>query len=592
MDSHNDTVYEDGYGDGSYGSTDPYFEDGDVTHAPVSVSASSEVRAQTRQAWFAIAAAALQSGCDAQRAATLIAQLKGASVLYRALDSEASRLRRTLTHVSAVLGDVHSGEIWMEPLGLLVPTRVADDIRQVLAEIAVTVPEPHPEARLAGAISAARKQLSLNEALNLVRAVESGADPETLAEAHTAVVEAPPTAFDDSGISSENASVAEMFSEAVDFGGITMSSGFASLDRALWTRPEFPAGLGRSGQLVVVVAPSGSGKSSWLNTALPAIVVDVVRQGHGGRVLFHHNEDETTDILASMGFAPGGRYAKYADRLVALKSTSREEFVKFVYREVLRAKRLSTETGLPVSHFMPAAVVSDYYQSLSSPSDKGNETVSTATSADLLLYGVANCDPVAMKTFSGISFGEYAGESWPDGLAGWGTLVVVTAQLLLKGNAKPFNPDKDNWRDYATADALDQPVWQPQAGDYPLAKLDDIRGATKIIQHATTIIGLHRPRPRNNPEIGLNAAGFPTLADTRGFFTILKARFGQKLLVVPMEFNRQRNGGTKAQYIDAAAEAAVAAGRTMKVDEEAFRTSGDPIVPLRPKRSRMKSVRY
>jgi hypothetical protein len=260
---------------------------------------------------------------------------------------------------------------------------------------------------------------------------------------------------------------------------------------------------------------------------------------------------------------------------------------------VLRAKRLAAETGLPVRSFMPPAVYSDYYQSLSSPNDKGNETVSTATTADLLLYGIANCDPVACRTFSGISFQEYTGEAWPDGLEGWGTLVVVTAQLLLKGNAKPFNPEKDNWREYAAADALDQPVWQPQAGDYPLAKLDDIRGATKIIQHATTIIGLHRPRPRNNPETGVAANGYPTLTDTRGFFTILKARFGQRMLVVPMEFNRQRNGGTKAQYIDAAAEAAIVRPESsMRYDQELFRHSGDPLIPLRPRRSKMKTVRY
>jgi hypothetical protein len=557
-------------------------------------NASAEVRTQTRQAWFAVAAAALHAGTDAQRAAQLTNQLRGAGVLYEALGSESLRLRRALNHVAAVLGDVHAGEIWMDSLGLLNPVRVATDVHEVLAEIARTTPEPYPEARLAGAVESARKQLARDAATALIRAVDRGEDPTELAAAHAAVVETPPTALDDSGSTGgENLSVVDLFANEDRSEGISISSGFASLDTALWTRKEFPKGLGRSGQLVVVVAPSGSGKSSWINTALPAAVMDVARQGHAGRVLFHHNEDETADIFESMGLAPGKRYGALAENVAWIKTTSREEFVKFFYREVLRAKRLSAETGLPVRSFMPPAVYSDYYQSLSSPNDKGNETVSTATTADMLLYGIANCDPVACRTFSGISFQEYTGEAWPDGLEGWGTLVVVTAQLLLKGNAKPFNPEKDNWRDYAAADALDNPVWQPQAGDYPLAKLDDIRGATKIIQHATTIVGLHRPRPRNNPEVGVGSNGYPTLADTRGFFTILKARFGQRMLVVPMEFNRQRNGGTKAQYIDAAAEAAMARpGSTMRYDEELFRNSGDPITPLRPRRSRMKSVRY
>jgi hypothetical protein len=60
-----------------------------------------------------------------------------------------------------------------------------------------------------------------------------------------------------------------------------------------------------------------------------------------------------------------------------------------------------------------------------------------------------------------------------------------------------------------------------------------------------------------------------------------------------MEFNRQRNGGSKAQYIDAAAEAAIADPRiNVTYDTELWKQSGDPLVPTRPRKSRMTQVRY
>jgi hypothetical protein len=307
--------------------------------------------------------------------------------------------------------------------------------------------------------------------------------------------------------------------------------------------------------------------------------------------VFVHNEDETADLFSTWGIGPGKEHAHLMADLVALKTTSRSEFVKFFYREVLWAKQQSIETGLDVRQYMPPAVIVDYYQALVESGE--GEVESTSKSADLLLYGIANCDPVAIAMFSGVSFQEYTGEAWPGGLEGYGISVVATAQLLLKGNQKPFDPDKSNWRDYATANPDDTPAWEVRPGDYPLAKLDDIRGSTKFIQHCTSIIGLHRSRPRNNPEVGVDEMGFPTLADTRGYFTILKARYGQRLLTIPMEFNRQRNGGSKAQYIDSAAEAAIVdAAIKVSFDDELWRRSGDPIIPRRRRTTRMADVRY
>jgi hypothetical protein len=431
--------------------------------------------------------------------------------------------------------------------------------------------------------------LSRDSANNLVRAIDTGKTPEELARIYSDIV--PPSALD--GVATaENPSLEDLFSTTTTRPpSSTFSSGFMTLDRALHTRPEFPLGFVRGGQLVLMVAPSGAGKTSTIGTVIIAMTTDAQRQGMRGRLVFVHNEDETEDLFDAVGISPGKAHAHMLSRVTALKTTSRSEFIKFFYREVLWAKRQSIDTGLPVTTFMPPAVLVDYYQALTEAGE--NEVQSTSTSADLLLYGVANCDPVALTMFSGVSFQEYTGEAWPDGLDGFGISVVATAQLLLKGNQKPFDPAKSNWRDYTIATSTDEAAWEVRPGDYPLAKLDDIRGATKIIQHATTIIGLHRSRPRNNPEVGTDENGYPTLSDTRGFFTILKARYGQKMLTIPMEFNRQRNGGSKAQYIDAAAEAAIADPRiNVTYDTELWKQSGDPLVPTRPRKSRMTQVRY
>ena len=124
-----------------------------------------------------------------------------------------------------------------------------------------------------------------------------------------------------------------------------------------------------------------------------------------------------------------------------------------------------------------------------------------------------------------------------------------------------------------------------------MAKLDDIRGPTKIIQHATLVIGLQRPRPVSTRSELTPCGQFKSLVDTRGFFTVLKARFGQRKVVVPMEFNLQRNGGQKAQYIDCYSEPHVESG-VIACDRRVYKGSGDPIIPLRHRESKMAEVVY
>ena len=570
------------------------FASGTPDHIPASQIASKSDA--VREAWLEVAAFAVNSGALADRAAEIVRQLRSAGVLYRVLGKEGDTMLSTLTYVSAVLGDVQAGEIWLTDLGLLDNQRVTAEISKVLNAVVSTTPAQHPEARLGGAITLARSEWSRRKSAHLVKAISSGASPDDLQLAHREVVDAPPTAVDGSTASAENPSAADLLAARPrERDGLVVSSGFPSLDLALTAEDGQPRGICRSGQLAVIVAPSGAGKTSALSSIVPAGILDVINQKHRGRCLYVHNEDETAALFEAMGMGPGGRFSRIADQVAYLKTTSREEFIKFFYLEVLRAKRLGVETGLPTSVFLPPMVYLDYYQALSSPRD-ANEVAGTTMTANLMLYGIANMDPVACATFSGVAFQEFTGEAWPDDIGGFTCGVLCTAQLLLKGAGAltPYDPNaRMDWRDYASADGQDQPAWQPRPGDAPLSKLESIRGSTVLTQNASTIIGLHRCRPRNNPEAGVNAAGYRTLADTRAYFTILKARHGQRMYVVPAEFNLQRSGGKRAQYFDAAAEAALSSPETaFPHDREVFQQSGDPILPIRASRSLMAGIRY
>lgn len=552
-----------------------------------------DVREETLRAWFSVAAAALQNGSTAQRAQEIIGQMRSADPLYRVLGEDTSlRLKAALRTVEAILTDiVDDGEVWLDQMGVFdskAPS--AKNLRGVFEKIANTMPATAPESALGSALFTSRKTLSRDSAARLVRAIDAGEDPESLGKIFGEIL--PPSAIEGSQ-TSENKSLTALFDDTSKGALMTLSSGFRTLDVALHTRKKLPMGFIRGGQLVVMVAPSGAGKTSTMfGTVLPAMTSDMVKQGHRGRLIFIHNEDETVELFADAGISPGGRYGHLTDSIVALKTTSRSEAVKTFYLEVLRAKRLSAETGLPVQLFMPGAFVIDYFQALSDAGE--SETEATGKTADMLLYGIANCDPIALATTTGISFQSFTGEAWPDGVSGYNLPVLSTAQLLLKGVGKPYDPNDSNadWRHYATDNGKDEPAWEVKAGDFPLAKLDHIRGSTKIIQHATTIVALHRSRPRDNPVARVDENGWEHLQDTRGYFTILKARYGQNLVVIPMEFNRQRNGGDRAQYIDARAEKAMTLGKLTDFDQELFRQSGDVILPVRPKPSRMKERSY
>lgn len=553
----------------------------------------SNTLVKVEEAILSVLAFALRTNLQVQRARQLMLQVRNSEVLFRALGDAGKPIEEAVVHALAITGDMESGPVDMHALGLLDKERVSAVALSGLTLVSKAPIADLVDSTLTRAKEDARVYVSAKAAARFNNAVMNPFPVAERVAAYKNVVANPPTALDEGGDRSSNDTVAEMLSKAADqsVGKLTMSSGFPSLDANVSTLEGQEVGYVRSGQLVVFVAPSGSGKTSAFNTIVPAGVQDIVNQGHRGNVIYIHNEDETSDLFENMGIYPGSKFQHLQHHMVATKTSSREEVVKLLYREIRDAQRASVSKELPIHTLVPPAIFIDYFQALTAEMDGGNEVTATANTADLLLNGFANLDPVAIKKFSGISYEEYTGEAWPAGLEGTEMCVITTAQLLLKGNSaqSPFDPERHDWRGYAAANAADEPAWDLQPGDFPMAKLDDIRGSTKIIQHATLIIGLHRSRSRNNPGNSKTPEGYNSLQDTRGFFTILKTRNGQKEPVCSMEFNLQRNGGKKAQYIDSKAEAFL---HKLDYDVHTFKVSGDPIVPRREKVSKMSEVNY
>lgn len=154
----------------------PLFDDAPPPHAEAPRVVREDPRTDALNAWYEVAATALQTGLEPDRAMVLVNQLRGADAMYKVLDEDAAhQLKRTLSVASAVLADLRDGQVWLDSLGLLSgPGRADTRVQTILERIASTTPSPKPESRLAGAVFKCRKTLSRDSANHLVRAIDAG----------------------------------------------------------------------------------------------------------------------------------------------------------------------------------------------------------------------------------------------------------------------------------------------------------------------------------------------------------------------------------------------------------------------------------
>lgn len=375
---------------------------------------------------------------------------------------------------------------------------------------------------------------------------------------------------------------------------VRLSSGFPMLDLANSGSGDV-TGFIALGEGAVIAAGTGSGKSSFTYTLVPALTQDLVNYGFNhGRVLFLHTEEESEDKLKAMGFLPGQKFHHLADNLIIVKvGTSRARIVETIYDVVIEAHRLAGETGRPITDFLPYVLVLDYIQSIMEVGE--TPAVSGLMTAELILRGVQGWDPEEMAKFGGVSFREYAGFAWPDGMTQHRVATVTFAQLVKSTpgglNYKPGVRD-NVLSDFTLEDTRENPGWlqkdatgqiigrwgwEVQEGDLRILGKNDIAGSAQISRNATTIIFLHRSRVQNNPAVK-DERGELHLVDRRARLIIDKARNGVQLPFVPLDFDVDAIG-YRARFYDRLAEAALADGR-LEADA-CYSEPGDPILPVR-----------
>lgn len=386
---------------------------------------------------------------------------------------------------------------------------------------------------------------------------------------------------------------------------LRFSSGYRTLDLA-FTGPGEPVGFIAPGEQSVIGGPTGTGKSSFSYALVRSFAQDLVNWGYqDGYVVWFHTEEESADKVRAAGLGPGQRFHHLADRVVIDPiGTSRRRMAEVLYDLVIAAEKKSQQSGLPPTRFLPHVVLLDYIQAVAERNESDNQA--NIVTAEFLLRGVQAWNPEEMAKFSGLDFRAYAGMPWPDGMDHHRCAVVTFAQLKKPDDESLMffksGSRKHKLSDFAFehTDASVPAPWTDEGGgawswevreqDLYLLKQNQIMGSSKILQNATTILLLHRSRPRNNPRLpGVGADGRPHLEDTRARLLLDKTRAGSQLKFVPMAFDIMADG-FRAQYYDVLAEAAIDQGRFRP--DPAFIESGDPILPRRPAASPLAGLRY
>lgn len=373
---------------------------------------------------------------------------------------------------------------------------------------------------------------------------------------------------------------------------LRFSCGMPTLDKG-YTNPGELTGFVAPGQFVVVMGPTGTGKSSFAATVTPAFGLDLQNFGltEAKQVLFH-TEEESIDKLRSFRMDIGQKFHHLAENLVIdAIGTSRRRMAETLYDLVIEADERSRSTKRPITDFLPYIVQLDYLQSISETGE--DEVKASATTAEFLLRGVAAWNPDEMAKFSGVDFREYAGMSWPSGMDNHRVATIAYAQLVkVSDDTLYYKAGKKGVQlsDFALLDEKDEPYWDVRENDLRLFGKNQMRGSGVIANNAHAIVILHRSVPYNNPSVR-GTDGRLHLTDTRARILFEKSRAGSQLPYAPMHFDVQVSG-FRAQYYDALAERAIAEGKLTNYDTSCRTEPGDPILPLRPKLSPLEGFRY
>jgi hypothetical protein len=373
---------------------------------------------------------------------------------------------------------------------------------------------------------------------------------------------------------------------------LRFSSGMPTLDKG-YTNPGETSGFIAPGQFVVVMGPTGTGKTSFANTVTPSFGLDLVNYGlpDAKQVLFH-TEEESIDKLRGFRMDVGQKFHHLAGNLVVdAIGTSRRRMAETLYDLVIEADERSRSTKRPIAEFLPYIVQLDYIQSISEAGE--DEVRASAITAEFLLRGVSAWNPDELAKFSGVDFRDYSGTAWPNGMEQHRVAVIAYAQLVKVSDETLFyksGKKGTQMSDFAVLDDKDQPYWDVRENDMRLFGKNQMRGSGVIANNAHAIVILHRSVPYKNPAYR-GDDDLMHLTDTRARILFDKSRAGSQLPYAPMRFDVQASG-FRAQYFDELAERAIAEGKLSNYDPSCRTEWGDPIIPRRKRLSPIEGFRY
>lgn len=468
---------------------------------------------------------------------------------------------------------------------------VQKEIDQIVAVSPEQIPAD-PHAAWFALVEMVQRNHTRRAALQLAEKIDTGAPLADLIPAHAAVE--PPTTQKKAIRTGKIRNAAELASDIrAELAGrhqLRFSCGLPTLDVGYTGQGE-ARGFIAPGQFSIVMGPTGTGKSSFSYAITPAFGLDLMHWGlKDAYQVFFHTEEESLDKLKGFRMDVGQKYHHLAKNLlIANVGTSRTRMAEMLYDLVIAADERARATRRPIVEFLPYIVQLDYLQSIREVGEE--ETPATANTAEFLLRGVAAWNPEEMAKFSGVDFRSYAGMAWPRGMENHRVAVLAYAQLVkIEGQAQYYQPGKRNVQksDFALLDAKDEPRWDLREGDLRIFTKSQMRGSGVVANNAHSIVILHRSVPGAEQVVGHD--GKVHLSDTRARILFDKSRAGARLPYAPMRFDAQSNG-FRAQYYDEVAERAIAAGK-LKDYHPSYSEPGDPILPIRPKISRLSNTKY
>lgn len=392
---------------------------------------------------------------------------------------------------------------------------------------------------------------------------------------------------------------------------IRFSSGMPTLDLILTPAGVAP-GMVAPGEMVLVAARSGTGKSSFTYAVIPGFLADLYHRWRVSRpVVLFHTEETSADKWHKVGFAnPAHPWSHLGSadklRIVDLSDpvAGRQILAETMMGLVHEAELLARATGRPISHFLPAVVIVDYLQGVRG-GHRENIAETTQRTSHLLANGVAKLDYATLEHACNPSFRisdlqdpvrrastryrQMFGRDWPADLlaADENAMVAVVATVQFrKGDKADASALTLFYSGRGPAPWVDRRgnswYWRARVGDVPLGDpdllADEIAGSSFVRNDATAIVAWHRPGGGNAPSVMVG--GRRHLLDRRVFLVAPKTRngaFAHK--VFPFEFDTNAEG-TAGRHYDFHGEHARAAG-LIQANLAAWARYGDPILPVR-----------